>query len=132
MIISAQRLVDKATGNKPIGNRIKSFARTAGALIPLAFLLNSSGVVLFGASPTGSVTITGTAEVGQTLTASNNLADADGIGTITYQWYRDGKPIYGGTDQERGRRSGRLGWCLECDPVLGRKSRLCHGGWTMR
>ena len=31
--------------------------------------------------------------VGQTLTASNNLADADGLGTITYQWYRDGFPI---------------------------------------
>ena len=98
MIISAQRLAAKATGNKPIGKGIKSFARTAGALIPLAFLLNSSGVVLFGASPTGSVTITGNAEVGQTLTASNNLADADGLGTITYQWYRDGQPIlYGGT-----------------------------------
>ena len=28
----------------------------------------------------------------------NNLADADGLGTITYQWYRDGQPIlYGGT-----------------------------------
>ena len=48
---------------------------------------------LFGAGSTGSVTITGTAEVGQTLTADNNLSDADGLGTITYQWYRDGIPI---------------------------------------
>ena len=45
-----------------------------------------------------TVTISGTAEVGQTLSVSNNLADADGLGTITYQWYRDGHPIiYGGT-----------------------------------
>ena len=35
--------------------------------------LVSSGS-LFGAGSTGSVTITGTAEVGQTLTADNNLA----------------------------------------------------------
>ena len=47
----------------------------------------------FGAGSTGSVTITGTAEVGQTLSAGNNLADADGLGAITYQWYRDGVAI---------------------------------------
>jgi len=47
----------------------------------------------FGAGSTGSVTITGTAEVGQTLSAGNTLADADGLGVITYQWYRDGVAI---------------------------------------
>jgi VCBS repeat-containing protein len=36
--------------------------------------------------PTGSVTITGDAKTGQTLTASNDLADVDGLGTITYEW----------------------------------------------
>ncbi|MBA4108372.1 MAG: hypothetical protein C0487_02105, partial [Leptothrix sp. (in: Bacteria)] len=40
--------------------------------------------------PAGAVTITGTAAQGQTLTATNNLADADGLGTITYHWLRDG------------------------------------------
>ena len=57
-------------------------------------------VSLFDANDpaTGTVTISGTPVVGQTLTASNTLADADGLGTITYQWYRDGQPIlYGGT-----------------------------------
>ncbi|MDO9208248.1 MAG: hypothetical protein Q7T91_08330, partial [Sulfuricurvum sp.] len=39
---------------------------------------------------TGSVTVTGTATQGQTLTASNNIADADGLGVITYHWLRDG------------------------------------------
>ena len=42
---------------------------------------------------TGSVTVSGTPVVGQTLTASNTLADPDGFGAITYQWYRDGVPI---------------------------------------
>ncbi len=37
--------------------------------------------------PTGTVGITGTAAQEQTLTASNTLADTDGLGTITYQWF---------------------------------------------
>ena len=39
---------------------------------------------------TGTVTVSGTPVVGQTLTASNTLADPDGLGAITYQWYRTG------------------------------------------
>ena len=39
--------------------------------------------------PTGSVTISGTARQGETLTASNDLADADGLETITYSWSND-------------------------------------------
>ena len=35
----------------------------------------------------------GTADVGQTLSVSNDLADADGLGVITYQWFRDGLPV---------------------------------------
>jgi VCBS repeat-containing protein len=49
-------------------------------------------------APTGSVTISGTATQGQTLTASNTLADADGLGTIGYQWLRDGGTIAGATN----------------------------------
>jgi Ca2+-binding RTX toxin-like protein len=37
--------------------------------------------------PTGAVTISGTASQGQVLTASNTLADLDGLGTISYAWY---------------------------------------------
>ena len=48
-------------------------------------------------APTGSVTITGTASQGQTLTAANSLADADGLGTISYQWKADGVVISGAT-----------------------------------
>ncbi|MFM6652852.1 MAG: Ig-like domain-containing protein [Microcystis panniformis] len=44
-------------------------------------------------TPTGSVTITGTVTEDQTLTATNTLADADGLGTLSYQWQQttDGK-----------------------------------------
>ena len=40
-------------------------------------------------APTGSVTIDDTTPTqDQTLTASNTLADADGLGAITYTWQR--------------------------------------------
>ncbi|MCH6259104.1 Ig-like domain-containing protein, partial [Puniceicoccaceae bacterium K14] len=47
--------------------------------------------------PTGTVSISGTPTEDETLTASNTLADADGIGTISYQWQRDGLDISGAT-----------------------------------
>ena len=51
------------------------------------------------ASPTGIVTITGTASAGQTLTASNTLDDLDGIAPngIAYQWQAGGVDIAGAT-----------------------------------
>ena len=53
------------------------------------------------ASPTGSVQISGTPKVGNVLTASNDLADADGLGSITYQWKRNGSIItLGGSHQD--------------------------------
>lgn len=39
-------------------------------------------------TPTGSVTITGAALVGQTLFASNDFADKDGMGDVSYKWYK--------------------------------------------
>jgi Ca2+-binding RTX toxin-like protein len=48
-------------------------------------------------TPTGAVTISGTAKVGQTLTASNSLADAEGMGTVSYQWFAAGAAISGAT-----------------------------------
>jgi hypothetical protein len=48
-------------------------------------------------SPTGSVTISGTATQGQVLTAANTLADIDGLGTIKYQWQADGVNLAGAT-----------------------------------
>jgi Domain of unknown function (DUF4347)/Cadherin-like/WD40-like Beta Propeller Repeat len=37
-------------------------------------------------APQGDVPITGLTQVGQTLTVSNTLTDADGLGPIAYQW----------------------------------------------
>ena len=48
-----------------------------------------NGSTTINHAPTGDVTITGTAVKGQTLTASNTLTDADGLGAITYQWQAD-------------------------------------------
>ncbi|MFA5951562.1 MAG: DUF4347 domain-containing protein, partial [Hyphomicrobium sp.] len=48
-------------------------------------------------APTGGVSISGSATQGQTLTAGNTLADADGLGTVSYQWSRDGVVISGAT-----------------------------------
>jgi len=59
----------------------------------LAFTINGSND-----APGGSVTISGTATEGQTLTASNDLTDKEGLGTITYQWQRGGKDIVGATE----------------------------------
>ena len=46
---------------------------------------------------TGTVTISGTPTEGEVLTAANTLADEDGLGTISYQWNRDGSTINGAT-----------------------------------
>jgi hypothetical protein len=49
-------------------------------------------------SPDGTVTITGDAKTGQTLTASNDLTDADDMGTVSYQWSKDGVNVAGATN----------------------------------
>ena len=48
-------------------------------------------------APTGNLTISGNAAQGQTLTAVSNLADADGLGTLNYQWLANGALIEGAT-----------------------------------
>jgi len=45
---------------------------------------------------TGAPTISGTAQVGETLTADvSGIADADGLGAFSYQWSADGTAISG-------------------------------------
>jgi len=46
---------------------------------------------------TGTISISGTAAVGSVLTATNNIADVDGLGTFNYQWKRSGSAISGAT-----------------------------------
>ncbi|MFZ2724677.1 MAG: hypothetical protein WAX77_00310 [Methylococcaceae bacterium] len=69
---------------------------TGGALTATG--LTTVNITAVNDTPTGSVTISGTAVQGQSLQVSNTLADADGLGTISYQWLADGVAISGATD----------------------------------
>jgi hypothetical protein len=65
-------------------------------------------------SPTGSVAFSGSTVLGQTLTASNTLADVDGIPTsgaksIQYQWQDDGINISGATSSTYTLKSSDVG-----------------------
>ncbi len=57
----------------------------------------TSATINVNDAPTGTVSIGGTAEQGQTLNVSNTLADLDGMGTVSYQWLADGQAIAGAT-----------------------------------
>lgn len=48
-------------------------------------------------APSGQVWVTGEALQGQVLIAMHALTDADGLGTVTYQWLADGVEIRGAT-----------------------------------
>ncbi len=48
-------------------------------------------------APTGAVSISGMASQGELLTVSHTLADADGLGSISWQWLADGAAIPGAT-----------------------------------
>jgi methionine-rich copper-binding protein CopC len=60
-------------------------------------------------APTGAVAISGTATQGRTLTASNTLAHADGLGTISYRWYAGGTLISGTTGTSLVLAEGQVG-----------------------
>ena len=86
-------------GNADVGHTIDVVASytdghgTAEAVTSAA----TAAVTNVNDPPTGTVTISGTAQENQVLTASNTLADADGLGTISYQWQRDGVNVAGAT-----------------------------------
>ena len=98
-----------ALSNVAIGSHTYSLWYPTEAIpITLASALGASSLTVtvlgggFNQSPTGSVSISGNPIQGQTLTAANSLADADGIisyGTngIAYQWRADGTAIAGAT-----------------------------------
>lgn len=61
-------------------------------------------------APTGAVTIVGSFAQGQTLSANTStLADADGLGSFSYQWLRGGAPIAGATQSTYVLGAGDLG-----------------------
>ena len=49
-------------------------------------IINSLTPVLLNSAPVGSVVISGSFNQGSTVTASNFIADLDGLGAITYKW----------------------------------------------
>ena len=86
-------------GNADVGHSIDVVAKytdghgTAESVTSAA----TSSVSNVNDPPTGSVTISGTAQETLVLTASNTLADTDGLGVISYQWQRDGVNVVGAT-----------------------------------
>lgn len=59
----------------------------------------SSTVANVNDLPIGTVTIRGTTQIGQTLRAAGSIADADGIGSFSYQWKANGVSIIGATQE---------------------------------
>ena len=57
----------------------------------------TSAVANVNDTPTGAVTITGTATEDQVLTAVSSLTDEDGLGTLSYQWKAGGISISNAT-----------------------------------
>ena len=58
----------------------------------------TNSIVNVNDAPNGSVNISGTPTQGETLTATNNITDVDGMGSISYQWYANGVLINGATN----------------------------------
>ena len=75
-------------GSPDGGGDVVTYDSSEGATPPTLVITYTGG----NSAPTGSVTIDNTTPAqGDTLTAANTLADADGLsGAISYQWQRDG------------------------------------------
>ena len=82
-----------------VGKPVTVLARytDAGMTVEQRSSAATAAVVNVNDLPTGAVTISGVPAQGQTLTANNTLADADGIGAISYQWRAGGIDIAGAT-----------------------------------
>ena len=71
---------------------------TDGQGTPESVTSNSVGPVAnVNDTPVGTVLISGVATEDQTLTVAHSLSDDDGLGSITYQWHRNGTPVPGAT-----------------------------------
>ena len=96
------------------GFQVQSLSGTDGTdqLVNIETLSFSGGAtysLLANNPPSGSVTISGTASQNQVLTVSQNLADADGLGTLNYQWLADGVAIDGATGTSLTLRQAQVG-----------------------
>jgi len=82
--------IQNSTANAVISVSSNKFTDAAGNYNTASNSLSMSVNTILNSAPTGKVTITGAATQGQLLTASNTLADPNGLGTITYSWYASG------------------------------------------
>ena len=97
--ISSANAASYTLGKADVGNMIRvavSYVDGRGTLETVSSGATAS-VVKFNFEPAGSVSITGTLTQGETLTAGNSLTDADGMGSVSYQWQADGVDISGAT-----------------------------------
>jgi hypothetical protein len=86
--------------NADVGNSIRlvvTYVDGLGKTETVTSAASTSTVVNVNDAPTGSVSISGNAVQSQTLTANNTLADADGLGTLAYQWLANDVNISGAT-----------------------------------
>ncbi|WP_294993496.1 putative Ig domain-containing protein, partial [Sulfuritalea sp.] len=82
-----------------VGKQVRALASYTDGHGTLESVASSATAIVanLNDAPSGEVGVGGTAIQGQTLTASNTLADADGMGSIGYQWRADGVAIGGAT-----------------------------------
>jgi len=82
-------------GQSDVGQRLRvnvSYVDGRGNEEDVATLMTGA-IANVNDAPTGTVSVSGTATQGQLLTAGNTLADADGLGTIVYQWQSSGDGV---------------------------------------
>jgi Ricin-type beta-trefoil lectin domain-like len=89
-------------GDADVGNQIAvrvSFTDGRGKVETISSN-STSAVINVNDVPVGTVSINGLAGLGEQLTVSNNLSDGDGLGTVSYQWQRNGVNINGATSNK--------------------------------
>ncbi|MEI6746209.1 MAG: FG-GAP-like repeat-containing protein [Methylococcaceae bacterium] len=90
-----------AIGSTPFTLGIGYFNSDGNTDLIAAIWNNNKISVLLNApvnhAPTGSPIINGILQQNKTVTATNNLVDANGLGSISYQWLSDGVAITGAT-----------------------------------
>lgn len=77
-----------------VGHTVRVVATTHDALGGSTdFLGDALTIANVNDAPSGGVSVTGTLQQGQTLTAGHNLADEDGLGAVTFLWQRASGPL---------------------------------------
>ena len=135
-------IIFDAAGNNPVSAKIHSLTGIPlEAVVPHDGLADDPGhKVAAGASTpnspaTGAPTISGTAQVGQTLTASTSgISDADGLTNVSYRyrWLGDGTKIEGARSSTYTLRSSDVGKVIKVRVTFtddaGNKERLKSAG----